>query len=152
MYIHRHDTAVLLIEGADEREAAENVARLRKAARRNGFRVLVAPRWCSAADDGPDAPHAAGGFIDLVEELRRHGVHQVILAGMSAHPGVESRLRELLELGFAVIVARDATTGPRPPDWGDGYMAAQIDFAFLAHAACSTDELVSAIGRSLAAA
>lgn len=139
MDIHHHDTAVLLIdaqgEGADEGGAAGNIERLRRAARRDGFRVF--------GDEG--------GFHDLALQLLRAGVRRVVLAGMSASVRVESRLRELLELGFAVVVAKDATTGPRPDDWGDGYAAGELDFAFLAHAVRSTDELVSAMGRCSAA-
>lgn len=167
MFIHRHDTAVLLIEpqgeraegpDAHERERAGNMARLRMAARRNGFRVLVARHYFYATDDGSrfaspgEEEHETEMFIDLVVTLRGHGVRQVILGGMSANICVESRLRDLLELGFSVVVARDATTGPRPPDWGDGYSAGQLDFAFLAHAVRSTDELVNAMGGALAVA
>jgi hypothetical protein len=47
-------------------------------------------------------------------------------------------LRELLENGFEVAVVRDATADPRHPTWGDGYQAALINYAFLAHAVVST--------------
>ncbi|MGA2228440.1 MAG: cysteine hydrolase, partial [Syntrophobacteraceae bacterium] len=42
--------------------------------------------------------------------------------------------------------AKDATAGPRHPKWGNGYTAALINFAFLAHAVLSTDEVVMALG------
>ena len=60
---------------------------------------------------------------------------------------VESHLRHLLEEGFEVVVARDATAAPRHPEWGYGYTAALINFRFLAHAVLSTDEVVTAMGR-----
>jgi len=58
---------------------------------------------------------------------------------------VESHLRDLLEQGFEVVVARDAAAGPRHPEWGDGYTAALINFNFLAHAVLPADEVVKAM-------
>ena len=39
---------------------------------------------------------------------------------MLANMCVESHLRELLEHGFEVVVVKDATAGPRHPEWGEG--------------------------------
>jgi len=64
---------------------------------------------------------------------------------MLANICVESHLRELLEQGFEVFVVKDATAGPRHPEWGDGYKTALINFGFLAHAVLSTDEVVKAM-------
>jgi nicotinamidase-related amidase len=64
---------------------------------------------------------------------------------MLANICVESHLRELLEQGFEVAVVKDATAGPRHPVWGDGYKAAVINFAFLAHAVLTTNEAVAAM-------
>ena len=65
---------------------------------------------------------------------------------MLANMCVESHLRDLLEQGFEVLVVKDATAAPRHPEWGDGYTAALINFAFLAHAVLSTDEIMNAMG------
>jgi len=46
---------------------------------------------------------------------------------------VESHLRDLLEQGFEVFVAKDVTAAPRHPEWAYGYTAALINFRFLAH-------------------
>jgi len=54
-------------------------------------------------------------------------------------------LRDLLEQGFEVAVAKDATAAPRHPEWGYGYTAALINFAFLAHAVMTTDDVVKAM-------
>jgi nicotinamidase-related amidase len=78
---------------------------------------------------------------DLVLQLRKKGVSQVILAGMAANLCVESHLRELLEQGFEVLVVRDATAGPRAPE-GDGYLAAIINYRFMANALWTTAETV----------
>ena len=52
---------------------------------------------------------------DLVLQLRKRGVDRVLLAGMSANLCVESHMRELLEQGFEVAVAKDATAAARCP-------------------------------------
>jgi nicotinamidase-related amidase len=78
---------------------------------------------------------------DLALQLRKKGVSQIILAGMAANLCIESHLRELIEQGFEVAVVRDATAGPRLPD-GDGYLAAIINFRYLAHALLTTEQTV----------
>jgi len=89
------------------------------------------------------SPHKVYGpeTNDLVLQLRKQGVSQVILAGMAANLCVESHLRELIEQGFEVLVVRDATAGPRVPE-GDGYLAAMINYRFLAHALWTTEETI----------
>ena len=79
---------------------------------------------------------------DLVLQLRKRGIGKVLLGGMLANICVESHLRDLLEQGIEVTVVKDATSGPRHPEWGDGYQAAMINYQFLAHAVLSTDEAV----------
>jgi nicotinamidase-related amidase len=90
------------------------------------------------------SPHKVWGpqTNDLVLQLRKRGISKVILGGMLANICVESHLRDLLEQGFEVAIAKDATAGPRHPVWGDGYQAAIINYRFLAHAVWSTDETV----------
>ena len=70
---------------------------------------------------------------------------QTILGGMLANMCVKAHLRDLLEQGFEVVVARDATAAPRHPEWSYGYTAALINFRFLAHGVPSTDEVVKAM-------
>jgi nicotinamidase-related amidase len=98
------------------------------------------------------SPHKVFGpqTNDLVLQLRKHGISKVILGGMLANMCVESHLRDLLEQGFRVAVVRDATAGPRHPEWGDGYQAALINYRFLAHAVMGTNEVVGAMAASLA--
>jgi nicotinamidase-related amidase len=61
---------------------------------------------------------------------------------------VESHLRELLEQGFEVAVAKDATAAPKHPEWGYGYTAALFNYAYLAHAVWTTSETVKAMKHS----
>ncbi|OBI97171.1 cysteine hydrolase [Mycobacterium sp. 1465703.0] len=93
------------------------------------------------------SPHKVWGpqTNDLVLQLRKRRITKVILCGMLANICVESHLRDLLEQGFEVAVVRDATAGPRHPTFGDGYQAALVNYAFLAHAVPSTAEAVTAM-------
>ena len=93
------------------------------------------------------APHRVWGpeTNDLVLQLRKRKISKVILGGMLANMCVESHLRELIEQGFEVAVAKDATAAPKHPEWGYGYEAALINYAYLAHAVLTTDETVKAM-------
>jgi len=90
------------------------------------------------------SPHKIVGpeSNDLVLQLRKRGVNQVVLAGMAANLCVEGHMRELVEQGFEVAVVKDATAGPRLPE-GDGYLAALVNFRFLASAVWTTAEAVT---------
>ena len=89
------------------------------------------------------SPHKIYGpeTNDLVLQLRKRGIDQVILAGMSANLCVESHLRELLEQGFEVAVVGDATAAAQVPGY-DGYEAAMTNFRFLASDLWSAEEAV----------
>jgi nicotinamidase-related amidase len=93
------------------------------------------------------SPHKVWGpqTNDLVLQLRKRRINKVVLCGMLANICVESHLRDLLEQGFEVAVVRDATAGPRHPTHGDGYQAALVNYAFLAHAVARTDEILTAM-------
>ncbi|WAJ43040.1 cysteine hydrolase [Mycobacterium sp. Aquia_216] len=93
------------------------------------------------------SPHKVWGpqTNDLVLQLRKRRITKVVLCGMLANICVESHLRDLLEQGFEVTVVRDATAGPRHPTYGDGYQAALVNYAFLAHAVRYTHEIVAAM-------
>ena len=93
------------------------------------------------------APHKVWGpeTNDLVLQLRKRRIDKIILGGMLANMCVESHLRELLEQGFEVAVVKDATAAPKHPEWGYGYTAALINYAFLAHAVLRTDDVVNAM-------
>jgi nicotinamidase-related amidase len=94
------------------------------------------------------APHRVWGpeTNDLVLQLRKRRIGKIVLGGMLPNMCVESHLRELIEQGFEVAVAKDATAAPKHPEWGYGYTAALINYAYLAHAVWTTDEAVKAIG------
>ncbi|MDH3625355.1 MAG: cysteine hydrolase [Myxococcales bacterium] len=92
------------------------------------------------------SPHKVYGpeSNDLVLQLRKRGIDKVILAGMSANLCTESHLRELLEQGFEVAVAKDATAAAIVEE-GNGYQSAVVNFRFLANAVWTTQEALAAI-------
>lgn len=104
------------------------------------------PQYKPYIEDGKTiiaSPHKVYGpeNNDLVLQLRKNGVDQVMLAGMSANLCVEAHLRELLEQGFEVAVVRDATAAAMLPE-GDGYLAAITNFRYIANGVWRTDDVV----------
>ncbi len=107
------------------------------------------PQYKKYINDGKTivtSPHKVYGndTNDLSLQLRKQGVDQVILSGMSANLCTESHMRELIEQGFEVAVVKDATAAAIIPD-GDGYLAALTNFRFIANAVWSTEEAVALI-------
>ena len=94
------------------------------------------------------SPHKVYGpeTNDLILQLRKRRIDQVILAGMSANLCVESHLRELIEQGFEVVIAGDATAAAQIPGY-DGYAAAMTNFRFLASDVWSTTEAVQQLSQ-----
>lgn len=107
------------------------------------------PEYREFINDGKTivtSPHKLYGpeQNDLALQLRKNGIDQVILVGMSANLCVEAHMRELLEMGFEVAVVSDATAAAKLPE-GDGYLAAIINFRYISNAVWTTDEAVSRI-------
>jgi nicotinamidase-related amidase len=118
-----------------------------------GFRGSGAdwmPEFKDSIEDGRTivcSPHKIAGpqTNDVIFQLRKQKVDQVILAGMAANFCIESHLRDFVEHGFEVAVVRDATAGSMLPE-GDGYLAALINFRYIANGLWTTDEAVARIG------
>jgi nicotinamidase-related amidase len=107
------------------------------------------PEYKAQIEDGETivtSPHKVYGpeTNDLALQLRKAGIDKVILAGMSANLCVQAHMHELLEQGFEVTVVRDATAAARLPE-GDGYLAALINFRYMANDLWTTDEAVKHI-------
>jgi len=105
------------------------------------------PEYKKYIEDGKTivtSPHKMYGpeANDLVLQLRKNHVNQIILAGMSANLCTESHLRELLEQGFEIAVVKDATAAAKLPE-GDGYLAAITNFRYMANAVWTTEEAVA---------
>ncbi|MCZ6862062.1 MAG: isochorismatase family protein, partial [Alphaproteobacteria bacterium] len=84
---------------------------------------------------------------DLNLQLRKARIDKVILGGMSANLCTQAHLSDLLENGYEVAVVRDATAAAQVPE-GDGYLAALINFRFVANALWTTKEAVKRIKAS----
>ena len=68
--------------------------------------------WCSSGFANTD--------LDL--QLKKHGIHQLIVIGLIAHTCVEATVRFAAELGYEVTVVKDATA-----DYSDEEMHAALD-------------------------
>ncbi|MBJ6746349.1 cysteine hydrolase [Streptococcus sp. 121] len=75
---------------------------------------------------------------DLQLQLRKNGIDTVILAGMNANLCVDSHMRELIELGFKVVVVTDAIGAPGE----EAYQAALTNFGYIANQTYTTEEIL----------
>jgi len=88
----------------------------------------------------------SSGFAntDLDLQLKKHGIHKLIVIGLIAHTCVEATVRYAVELGYEVTLVRDATA-----DYSDNEMHAALDVNIpnYASALVTTNEIVGAIAR-----
>ena len=86
----------------------------------------------------------SSGFAntDLDLQLKKHGLHQLIVIGLIAHTCVESTVRYAAELGYQVTMVKDATA-----DYSDVEMHAALDVNIpnYAGAIVMTSEIVDLI-------
>ena len=73
--------------------------------------IVAQEHWCSSGFANTD--------LDL--QLKKHGVHQLIVIGLIAHTCVESTVRFAAELGYDVTLVKDATA-----DYGEEFMHAAL--------------------------
>jgi ureidoacrylate peracid hydrolase len=74
--------------------------------------IVVTEHWCSSGFANTD--------LDL--QLKKHGIHQLIVVGLIAHTCIEATVRFAAELGYQVTVVKDATA-----DYSDKEMHAALD-------------------------
>jgi ureidoacrylate peracid hydrolase len=94
--------------------------------------IVAEEHWCSSGFANTD--------LDL--QLKKHGIHQLIVIGLIAHTCIEATVRYAAELGYEVTVVKDATA-----DYSDEMMHAAFDvnMPHYASAIVTTDEIVDAI-------
>jgi nicotinamidase-related amidase len=94
--------------------------------------IVASEHWCSS------------GFADtdLDLQLKKHGIHQLIVIGMIAHSCIEATVRYAAELGYDVTVVRDAVA-----DYSDEMMHAALDVNMpnYASAIVTTKEVIASI-------
>jgi nicotinamidase-related amidase len=88
--------------------------------------------WCSSGFANTD--------LDL--QLKKHGIHRLIVIGLIAHTCVEATVRYGAELGYEVTMVKDATAS-----YSDEEMHAALDINIpnYATAMVTTTEIVDSI-------
>ena len=94
--------------------------------------IVAAEHWCSSGFANTD--------LDL--QLKKHGIHQLIVIGLIAHTCIEATVRYAAELGYDVTVEKDATA-----DYSDEMMHAALDINIPNYASAigTAEELATAI-------
>jgi nicotinamidase-related amidase len=78
---------------------------------------------------------------DVIKQLRMRKVEKVIMAGPVGNICLESHMRDIIEAGMEVAMVRDAVAAG-VNDEGDGYVAAMVNYRFMANAVWTTEETV----------
>lgn len=94
--------------------------------------IVADEHWCSSGFANTD--------LDL--QLKKHGIHKLIVIGLIAHTCVEATVRYAAELGYEVTMVKDATA-----DYSDEEMHAALDVNIpnYASAIVNTNEVVDSI-------
>jgi ureidoacrylate peracid hydrolase len=92
--------------------------------------IVAQEHWCSSGFANTD--------LDL--QLKKQGIHQLIVIGLIAHTCIEATVRYAAELGYDVTVVKDATA-----DYTDEMMHAAlgINIPNYANAVVGTEEIVA---------
>jgi len=75
-------------------------------------------------------------------QLKKHGIHRLIVIGLIAHTCVEATVRYAAELGYEITMVKDATA-----DFSDREMHASLDVNIPSYASAivTTGEIVEAL-------
>ena len=94
--------------------------------------IVALEHWCSSGFANTD--------LDL--QLKKHGIHKLIVVGLIAHTCVEATVRFAAELGYEVTVVNDATA-----DYSDQHMHAALvtNLPNYASAIVTTKEVVDSL-------
>ena len=94
--------------------------------------IVALEHWCSSGFANTD--------LDL--QLKKHGIHQLIVIGLIAHTCVEATVRFAAELGYEVTMAKDATADYSPEEM---HAALDVNIPSYASAIVATKEIVESI-------
>src|SRR3974390_3488715 len=94
--------------------------------------IVASEHWCSSGFANTD--------LDL--QLKKHGIHQLIVIGLIAHTCVEATVRFAAELGYEATMEKDATA-----DYSEEEMhaALEVNIPNYASAIVTTTEIVNTI-------
>ena len=93
---------------------------------------MALEHWCSS------------GFAntDLDVQLKKHGIHQLIVMGLIAHTCVEATVRSAAELGYQVTMVKDATASYSEKEM---HAALDINLPNYASAIVTTNEVIDSL-------
>jgi ureidoacrylate peracid hydrolase len=91
--------------------------------------VVASEHWCSSAFANTD--------LDL--QLKKHGIHQLIVIGLRANTCIDSTVRYAAELGYEVTLVKDAIGSF---SWDEMKATLELNAPNYARAMCSTKELI----------
>src|SRR5262245_8021210 len=94
--------------------------------------IVALGHWCSSGFANAD--------LDL--QLKKHGIHQLIVIGPLAHTCLESTVRYGVELGYQVTVVKDATASPSQEQM---HAALEVNIPNYASAIVTTDQIVEVL-------
>jgi nicotinamidase-related amidase len=104
--------------------------------------IVALEHWCSSGFANTD--------LDL--QLKKHGIHQVIVIGLLANTCIDSTVRYAAELGYEVTLVKDAIGSM---SWDEMKATLEWNAPHYARAIVSTEEMIAAlqkINRAAAAA
>jgi ureidoacrylate peracid hydrolase len=94
--------------------------------------IVALEHWCSSGFANTD--------LDL--QLKKHGIHQLIVIGLIAHTCVEATVRFAAELGYEVTVVKDATASYSDREM---HAALEVNIPNYANAIVTTKEIVGVL-------
>ena len=94
--------------------------------------IVALEHWCSSGFANTD--------LDL--QLKKHGIHKLIVIGLIAHTCVEATVRFAAELGYEVTMVKDATADYSPEEM---HAALDVNIPSYASAIVATKEIVESI-------
>jgi len=101
--------------------------------------IVASEHWCSSGFANTD--------LDL--QLKKYGIHQLIVIGLIAHTCIDATVRFAAELGYDVTVVKDAVA-----DYSDEMMHAALEISLpnYASAIVTTNEILNALSSGHSAA
>src|SRR6201981_3224833 len=94
--------------------------------------IVVAEHWCSSGFANTD--------LDL--QLKRHGIHQLIVIGQKANACIDSTVRYAAELGYDVTLVKDAIASYR---WEEMQATLELNLPNYATSILSAADTIAAL-------
>jgi ureidoacrylate peracid hydrolase len=101
--------------------------------------IVASEHWCSSGFANTD--------LDL--QLKKHGIHRLIVIGLLAHTCLEATVRFAAELGYEVTVVKDATASYSDKEM---HAALEVNLPNYASAIVATNEIVDLLSSAQTAA